>query len=107
MLSIFSVIGAKTLFELLFYLWSIPLYRRWTGDRKSSSMGMAMLAAVAEPFTFQLLRHFGAALGWVQFMRGGRVWGKQPIARDWWRRPTGSEKTAAPGSGIRKRLKAM
>jgi cellulose synthase/poly-beta-1,6-N-acetylglucosamine synthase-like glycosyltransferase len=76
-LSIFSVIGAKTLFDLLFYLWSIHLYRRWTGDTKSSSIGMAMLAAIAEPFTFQLLRHLGAALGWVQFMRGGRVWGKQ------------------------------
>jgi cellulose synthase/poly-beta-1,6-N-acetylglucosamine synthase-like glycosyltransferase len=76
-LSIFSVIGAKTLFDLLFYLWSIHLYRRWTGDRESSSIGMATLAALAEPFTFQLLRHVGAALGWLQFMRGGRTWGKQ------------------------------
>jgi len=76
-LSIFSVIGAKTLFDLLFYVWSIHLYRRWTGDSKSSSIGMAMLAALAEPFTFQLLRHVGATLGWLQFVRGGRVWGKQ------------------------------
>jgi cellulose synthase/poly-beta-1,6-N-acetylglucosamine synthase-like glycosyltransferase len=76
-LSIFSVIGAKTLFDLLFYLWSIHLYRRWTGERQSWSMGSAMLAAIAEPFTFQLLRHFGALLGWLQFIRGGRVWGKQ------------------------------
>jgi cellulose synthase/poly-beta-1,6-N-acetylglucosamine synthase-like glycosyltransferase len=76
-LSIFSVIGAKTLFDLFFYLWSIHLYRRWTGNRQSWSMGSAMLAAIAEPFTFQLLRHFGALLGWLQFARGGRVWGKQ------------------------------
>jgi cellulose synthase/poly-beta-1,6-N-acetylglucosamine synthase-like glycosyltransferase len=77
-LSIFSVIGAKTLFDLLFYVWSIYLYRRWTGDvPKSTNMAMAMLAALAEPFTFQLLRHFGALLGWLEFARGGRVWGKQ------------------------------
>jgi cellulose synthase/poly-beta-1,6-N-acetylglucosamine synthase-like glycosyltransferase len=76
-LSIFSVIGAKTLFDLFFYLWSIHLYRRWTGNRQSWSMGSAMLAAIAEPFTFQLLRHFGALLGWLQFVRGGQVWGKQ------------------------------
>jgi hypothetical protein len=38
---------------------------------------MAMLAAVAEPFTFQLIRHAGAALGWLQFLRGGRAWGVQ------------------------------
>jgi cellulose synthase/poly-beta-1,6-N-acetylglucosamine synthase-like glycosyltransferase len=79
-LSIFSVIGAKTLFDLFFYLWTIHLYRRWTGDYKSTNMGMAMLAAITEPFTFQLLRHVGAALGWVQFVRGGRAWGKQPRA---------------------------
>jgi cellulose synthase/poly-beta-1,6-N-acetylglucosamine synthase-like glycosyltransferase len=76
--SIFTVIGAKTLFDLLFYVWSIHLYRRWTGaTRKNTNIGMTMLAALAEPFTFQLLRHFGALLGWLQFARGGRVWGKQ------------------------------
>lgn len=77
-LSIFTVIGAKTLFDLFFYVWSIHLYRRWTGDvRQNTNMGMAMLAALAEPFTFQLLRHLGALLGWLEFARGGRVWGKQ------------------------------
>ncbi|RXZ38254.1 glycosyltransferase [Oxalobacteraceae bacterium CAVE-383] len=77
-LSIFGVIGAKTLFDLLFYVWSIHLYRRWTGEtRQNTNVGMAMLAAIAEPFTFQLLRHFGALLGWLEFVRGGRVWGKQ------------------------------
>ncbi|MEC5404073.1 glycosyltransferase family 2 protein [Paraburkholderia sp. MPAMCS5] len=76
-LSIFSVIGLKTAIDLAFYLWSIYLYRRWTGERSGSSMPMAMLAAVAEPFTFQLLRHTGAALGWLHFLRGGRAWGVQ------------------------------
>ncbi|MGF6607704.1 cellulose synthase/poly-beta-1,6-N-acetylglucosamine synthase-like glycosyltransferase [Paraburkholderia sp. WSM4175] len=75
--SIFSVIGLKTAIDLAFYLWSIHLYRRWTGERSGNSLGMAMLAAVAEPFTFQLARHLGAALGWLHFLRGGRAWGVQ------------------------------
>ena len=75
--SIFSVIGLKTAIDLAFYLWSIHLYRRWTGERSGSSLWMAMLAAIAEPFTFQLVRHTGAALGWLHFLRGGRSWGVQ------------------------------
>ncbi len=76
-ISIFSVIFLKTALDLAFYLWCVHLYRRWTGDRAGSSLPMAMAAAIAEPFTFQLLRHAGAALGWLHFMRGGRSWGKQ------------------------------
>ncbi|MFC0399927.1 glycosyltransferase family 2 protein [Paraburkholderia rhizosphaerae] len=75
--SIFSVIFLKTALDLAFYLWSIHLYRRWTGLRAGSSLWMAAAAAIAEPFTFQLLRHTGAVLGWFHFLRGGKSWGKQ------------------------------
>jgi cellulose synthase/poly-beta-1,6-N-acetylglucosamine synthase-like glycosyltransferase len=75
--SIFSVIGLKTAIDLAFYVWSIHLYRRWTGLTRGTSLPMAVAAAIAEPFTFQLLRHTGAALGWLQFLRGGKTWGKQ------------------------------
>jgi cellulose synthase/poly-beta-1,6-N-acetylglucosamine synthase-like glycosyltransferase len=76
-LSIFGVIGLKTAIDLAYYLWCIHLYRRWTGQFAGSSLWMAMAAAVAEPFTFQLVRHTGALLGWLQFLRGGRAWGVQ------------------------------
>jgi hypothetical protein len=75
--SIFSVIFLKTALDLVFYAWSIHLYRRWTGLRAGSSLWMAMAVAIAEPFTFQLLRHTGAVLGWFHFLRGGKSWGKQ------------------------------
>ena len=75
--SIFSVIGLKTAIDLAFYLWCIHLYRRWTGERTRASLWMAVLAAIAEPFTFQLVRHVGALLGWLHFLRGGRSWGAQ------------------------------
>jgi cellulose synthase/poly-beta-1,6-N-acetylglucosamine synthase-like glycosyltransferase len=75
--SIFSVIFLKTALDLAFYMWSIHLYRRWTGLRTGNSLWLAMAAAIAEPFTFQLLRHTGAVLGWFHFLRGSKSWGKQ------------------------------
>jgi cellulose synthase/poly-beta-1,6-N-acetylglucosamine synthase-like glycosyltransferase len=76
-LSIFSVIGAKIVIDLAFYVWCIHLYRRWTGQRVGSNLVLAVVAAIVEPFTFQLLRHTGALMGWLHFLRGGRVWGAQ------------------------------
>jgi cellulose synthase/poly-beta-1,6-N-acetylglucosamine synthase-like glycosyltransferase len=71
------VIAAKITLDLAFHLWSVYLYRRWVADATRASFGWALLAAVAEPFTFQLLRHTGAALGWVAFLTGQRSWGRQ------------------------------
>jgi cellulose synthase/poly-beta-1,6-N-acetylglucosamine synthase-like glycosyltransferase len=73
----FGITVGKIAIDLSFHLWSIHLYRRWTRSTVNSSYGMAVLAAFAEPFSFQLLRHTGAALGWVQFISGRRTWGIQ------------------------------
>ena len=72
-----GVIGAKIAIDLAFHLWSVHLYRRWVDDAQRASFGSALLAALAEPFTFQLLRHAGALLGWVSFLTGSRRWGRQ------------------------------
>jgi hypothetical protein len=61
--------------DLGFHLWSVVLYRRWTGDDRSSKLSHAVLSSLAEPFSFQLFRHLGAALGWVVFLTGQRRWG--------------------------------
>ena len=78
------VIGGKIVIDLVFHLWSIYLYRRWAqsdGGLRSGAprahFGLAFLAAVVEPFTFQLLRHLGAAWGWLYFLTGAHQWGKQ------------------------------
>jgi len=65
------VIAAKLTIDLAFHLWSLHLYRNWTGSRANTSFAYALLAALLEPFSFQLLRHAGAAMGWVTFL--GRV----------------------------------
>ena len=75
-----GAIAAKILLDLLFYLWSLLLYRRWIGEMAKTNVALAILAAAIEPFTFQILRHGGAALGWVSFLTGQRQWGSQARA---------------------------
>ena len=70
-----AVIGLKIIIDLAFHLWSLGLYRRWAGGT-SMPAGPAILASLIEPFSFQLLRHAGAAWGWVYFLTGRQTWGK-------------------------------
>ncbi len=70
-----GVMGAKIVIDLSFHIWSVFLYRRWLGRSGGGHVLGAFLAALAEPFTFQLFRHLGAALGWVVFLRGQSTWG--------------------------------
>jgi cellulose synthase/poly-beta-1,6-N-acetylglucosamine synthase-like glycosyltransferase len=90
-----GVIAAKITLDLAFYLWSLVLYRRWLGDMARVDFLWALVAALIEPFTFQVLRHGGAALGWVSFFTGQRSWGLQmrtglagqqpsPLTYRWW-----------------------
>lgn len=74
-LPVAGVIGAKIALDLAFYLWSLHLYRRWQGEAARVRLLPAILAALIEPFTFQVLRHLGATLGWVSFLTGRRSWG--------------------------------
>jgi hypothetical protein len=74
--SVLSVVGAKIALDLAFHLWSIRLYSRWTATPRLG-YGRALLVALAEPFSFQLLRHAGAAWGWAAFLSGRRSWGAQ------------------------------
>jgi cellulose synthase/poly-beta-1,6-N-acetylglucosamine synthase-like glycosyltransferase len=67
------IIG-KIILDLAFHAWSIRLYRNWTGGETQINFGMALLAAILEPFSFQLLRHLGASWGWVWFVTGRRSW---------------------------------
>ena len=72
-----AVIGGKIAIDFTFHLWSIHLYRRWVDPSSRARLGWAILAALAEPFSFQVLRQLGPALGWVSFLTGDRAWGRQ------------------------------
>lgn len=68
------IMVAKIAVDLTFHLWSLGIYKRWTGQRKGLELGPALLASFAEPFSFQLLRHAGAIWGWFAFLSGRERW---------------------------------
>jgi cellulose synthase/poly-beta-1,6-N-acetylglucosamine synthase-like glycosyltransferase len=76
-LPILVIMVAKIVIDLSFHLWSLRIYRRWTGQREGLRLGPALIASFAEPFTFQLLRHVGALWGWIAFLRGRETWGRE------------------------------
>jgi len=74
-LPVLLVILTKILIDLCYHLWSVHLYTRWIGRRTTGgSILLAICAAVAEPFSFQLMRHTGAAWGWFAFITGRHKW---------------------------------
>jgi cellulose synthase/poly-beta-1,6-N-acetylglucosamine synthase-like glycosyltransferase len=76
LLPVLGVILGKIAIDVGFYLWWVRLYARWTGTPATrTSFGLALLAALAEPFSFQLLRHVGAVWGWGAFLTRRHSWG--------------------------------
>ena len=76
-LPILLIMVTKIVVDLTFHLWSLGLYSRWTGQREGLALGPALIAAIAEPFSFQLLRHAGAIWGWIAFLTGRETWVRQ------------------------------
>lgn len=74
---IVGVIGLKLAVDVAFHLRAIQLYRGWAGPVGRVSLVSGLAAALVEPFCFQVLRHCGAAWGWVMFLTGNRTWGVQ------------------------------
>ena len=81
LLPVSSIIAGKIFIDLAFHLWSVRLYSVWTGEPAGGArFGLAFLAALAEPFSFQLMRHSGAVWGWWAFLSGRLSWGAAPAA---------------------------
>ncbi len=74
------VIGAKLLVDFAYHLWALHLYHRWLDlALPARTWPRAVLATLAEPFSFQLLRHAGACLGWFSHLTGRRDWSPRPL----------------------------
>ncbi len=76
-LAILAIMIAKIVVDLSFHLWSIGIYKRWTGQHDGLRLGPALFVSIAEPFCFQLLRHAGAVWGWIAFLSGRENWTRQ------------------------------
>ena len=72
--AVLAVLAAKFVLDAACAAWCSVLTRRWLGDRSGLGTGTALLAALSEPFAFQLLRQVGAALGWLALLRGRIEW---------------------------------
>ena len=74
-LQIFWVIGAKLVIDFIYHMWAIRLYHRWLRIPVApGTWVMATLSTLAEPFSFQILRHLGAVWGWIILFTGQREW---------------------------------
>ncbi|THD04514.1 hypothetical protein B1810_05505 [Panacagrimonas perspica] len=69
------VIGAKLLVDFGYHLWALDRYHRWIGQRPGAALWAgSVVATLAEPFCFQLIRHLGALRGWFNFLTGRVEW---------------------------------
>jgi cellulose synthase/poly-beta-1,6-N-acetylglucosamine synthase-like glycosyltransferase len=69
------LIATKLTIDLFFHFWSVALYHSWQGRTVPTRVwARSALATIFEPVSFQLLRHLGALLGWVAFLRGKHEW---------------------------------
>jgi cellulose synthase/poly-beta-1,6-N-acetylglucosamine synthase-like glycosyltransferase len=75
---VWKVLLGKIVLDLIFHYGSVFLYYRWREERVTwRTWGLSTLATFLEPVSFQVLRHFGAFLGWIAFLRGRRDWTPQ------------------------------
>lgn len=73
--AILWILGLKLLFDLIFHCRAIWTYQRWQGAGARKGLWVkSVVATLTEPFAFQLLRHTGALLGWVAYLRGRAQW---------------------------------
>jgi hypothetical protein len=69
------VLIIKLIFDLVFHCRAIYTYQKWQGIASSERLwAKSIVATISEPFAFQLLRHTGALLGWIAFLRGRARW---------------------------------
>lgn len=72
-----ALIAAKILADIAFTRWAIRAYERLTADRAPPSFRAANVVPLIEPVSFLLLRHAGAAWGWLAFLSGTLHWGRR------------------------------
>ncbi len=69
------VLAVKILVDLFFHYYSIYAYYSWKNARVPLRTWCAStLSTFLEPFSFQLLRHTGALMGWVAVITRRRRW---------------------------------
>jgi cellulose synthase/poly-beta-1,6-N-acetylglucosamine synthase-like glycosyltransferase len=75
---IWLALVGKISLDLFFHYYSLWLYYQWKREIASKTTWLkSTLSTFLEPLTFQVLRHLGALMGWIQFFRGKSDWTPQ------------------------------
>lgn len=75
---VLAVIAVKLGIDFAYHFWALRQYHRWLNQPVPAHLWwQAAFATLAEPFSFQLLRHVGAAWGWWLILTGQRDWAPQ------------------------------
>jgi cellulose synthase/poly-beta-1,6-N-acetylglucosamine synthase-like glycosyltransferase len=76
--AILLIILGKMTLDLVYHCWGMWLYHRWTGISLSrNNFPAILLATIFAPFTFQIVKLMGAALGWWVFLTNQKNWRAQ------------------------------
>jgi len=71
--TVLTLVGLKSLVDLLALLWLTRIYGQWQGVRQP--VWRVVLLTLIDPYTFQPLRQLGALLGWWQVCQARQTWG--------------------------------
>lgn len=76
--AILLIILGKMTLDLVYHCWGMWLYQRWTGIALSwNSFPAILCATIFAPYTFQIVKLMGAALGWWVFLTNQKNWRAQ------------------------------
>lgn len=72
-----ATIGSKAAFDMVAQMWSLHVYRHWTGHQRHGNYALACAVALIEPLSFQVLKNVSAAWGWWLWLTDRLHWGHQ------------------------------
>ena len=76
--AIFLFILGKMILDLVYHCWGMWIYHRWTEIPLSlKNLPAILFATIFAPFTFQIVKLMGAALGWWVFLTNQKNWRAQ------------------------------
>ena len=72
-----GLLFAKLCADIGFQAWAVMLYRRWLNRPTRLGPMQAIIIALVEPVTFQMVRNLAATWGWIYMLSGKGEWGVQ------------------------------
>ncbi len=95
------LISSKIGIDVAFRLWTVFVYRRWTGHTRDASNGWGLASAMIEPFSFTPLRHVGEVWGLLLFLTGRRSSRENGWSNEAWPGPHASVASPEVTLGLR------